>query len=120
MHNMFVQNNSPQYKRNTLLIGLFYLFSSANCFLTYFYFKQDDQTYLSLGILLLVVTPFVVRDRRKENKNFFAVLCSACIHLFFSAICLFSVRLTTVISVYLIEVALCILSTCILKRVGLK
>lgn len=81
--------NTPNLKRNTVLIGMFFFFSGLNCFLcaTLGRAKSGEElsAYLILmGVCLFLVLPAQVLDKRRANRGLLAVVSSAVMCLFVS------------------------------------
>ena len=100
-----------EIKRNTILIGLFYIFSSVNMLIAWMFFEASG-TWLWLSLVLLVASAVVVLDKRESNKGNFWVWNSAFCHLMvtvygmvFDMVQGFESVWTVI---YLLELAICI------------
>lgn len=96
-----------RYKRNALLLGLFYGFSGANALIAYLAFEASRE-WLWMGITLLAVTPVIVIDKRKENKSNFAVWGGTFVHLLVTVLCMISGFEPVLAVLYFLELAVCI------------
>ncbi len=74
------KRNTPNLDLYTSLIGLAYGSMAFNCFLTFVYAEvilkwEYSQMCLILCIIMLVLIPLTMKDPRREDRGFFAVLC---------------------------------------------
>ena len=82
----------PNLTLYTWLLGMFYCFTGLNCVVAYLHFVrcgiriQDEldpaDMSLMLGVVMLLVTPIMIIDKRKSERNLGAVVGSGFVHLF--------------------------------------
>ena len=96
-----------EIKRNTILIGLFYIFSSVNMLIAWMFFEASG-TWLWLSLVLLVVSAVIVLDKRESNKGNFWVWNNAFCHLMVTVYGMVQGFGSIWVVIYLLELALCI------------
>ena len=96
-----------EIKRNTILIGLFYIFSSVNMLIAWMFFEASG-TWLWLSLVLLVVSAVIFLDKRESNKGNFWVWNSAFCHLMVTVYGMVQGFGSIWAVTYLLELALCI------------
>ena len=113
------KKNTPNVELYTLLLGLFFAFSGINFILSYLVYRQSNifvSDFLMMGIILLITTPIVIMDRRKENRGVKAVVLSVLMHIFCTLICVCSLQFWALLVVYMAELLFCAILTIYLKR----
>ena len=80
--------NTPHLREKTIIIGMAYLFSGANCIVCGLVCAEGSvvQMELLLGITMLLMVPISVTDEKRENRGMLATICACLTHLVFSGI----------------------------------
>lgn len=108
------KNNTPNLDLYTTLIGFAYGSMAFNFFLAFAYTEfivkwEYSQMCLILSIIMLVLIPLTMKDPRKEDRGFFAVLCdyTMCTVLTFAIIVFGDIY--WMVAVYIIEMIIVII-----------
>lgn len=114
------KHNVSHLKQKTWLLGLFYFFSSANCFLSYFHqlsINPDNaHPLLQMGLALLVVTPIVVRDKKKANRDLISVIVGFAVFIFLTIILAITTSFGGLLVIGVIESIFCIIVLLVLCK----
>ena len=106
------KQNTPKLKLYTWLIGLFYAFSGLNALLSVLGYKGTDTEISAagwvVGILMCVMVPVAIKDKRRENRNLGAVISSGVVHLSITVFMLLFFQSSFLMVLYVAEWCICI------------
>lgn len=114
----YINPNLPYIKRNTFIISWLYICSGLNCLITSIFFSANSEvqkSFLSMGLLLLFITPIVIRDNRSEEKNRTAVITTYGMHFLISVFCLGEVPFNIISLIYVVELLMLFVVIKVLK-----
>lgn len=79
------KHNIPNLKLYTQLIGIFYGTLGLNFLLCFLYWKyilkwEHAGMVLILSILMFMITPIVMTDEKRQNRNLVAVITDGIVH----------------------------------------
>ena len=99
-------SNTPNLREKTIIIGMAYLFSGVNCIANRLVCTEGSvaQGSLLLGIMMLLMVPISVMDKKRENRGMLATICACLVHLAFSGLFAY-LSAPWWIAVYAVEVA---------------
>ena len=70
--------NTPRLREKTLILGMIHFFIGSNFLL---HGVMHRTITVVLGVVFVLLVPIVVKDKRRENRGTFAVICVCIIHL---------------------------------------
>lgn len=107
------ESNTPKLRIYSLMLGLFFLFSGINFILAYRWNANRDgsftTSYLVMGIVLILITPIICIDKRKDNRGRGAVLAAILMHAVCTIGCAFVMRFSSICVLYVVELLICLL-----------
>ena len=105
------KQNTPHLKLYTWLVGLFYAFIGLNVLMSVCWYQGNDTESVVLmcvlGIVMCMMVPVAIKDRRRDNRNIIAVIATGAVHLLITLVVLFLFRAYYLIIVYLVEWSVC-------------
>lgn len=108
------KHNIPNLKLYTQLTGIFYGTLGLNFLLCFLYVKYIMELeyagmFLTLSILMFIVTPVVVTDDRPENRNLVAVISYGIMHGLFTIGSVVLLNFRVLLLLYVMEILIVIL-----------
>ena len=104
----------PNLDLYTKLAGLFFFSLGLNFFLVFVYWKfispcEYARLVLILSVLMLMLTPIVMKDSKKENRNLVAIVSYGIVHDAYTIISILVTRFWLLSVVYVFELLVVIL-----------
>ena len=108
------KHNIPNLKLYTKLIGIFYGTLGLNFFLCFLYGKftlelEYAGLALILSILMFIITPVVMTDEKRENRNLVAVITDGIMHGVCTIGSTVLLRFGVLFLIYIVEMVIVIL-----------
>lgn len=107
------KGNIPNLKLYTRLAGIFYSTLGLNLLLCFLYGKCSLELeyaglILILSILMFLITPVVILDEKRENRNLFAIITYGILHGVCTIVSIILLRFVGLLLIYVVEILIVI------------